>query len=121
MEYGCALRHRDYRSCLIGALAFYFFWYWHISEESFPCFRTSQDWYNIKVLKRNSSHITECLSGSVAAFWMSCAYEKSGIKNSKITHNRVSGCKRAEENGVQEAQIKFFFSFAFFTTLLTIF
>lgn len=26
LEYGAALRHRDYRSCLIGALATYFFW-----------------------------------------------------------------------------------------------
>ena len=121
MEYGCALRHRDYRSCLIGALALCFFWRRYISEESFPYFRTSQDWYDIKVLKKDSSHIKESLSGSTSASWMSRAYEKSGIKSSKITHNRVSGCKGAEENGVQEAQVIFFFSFAFFTTLLTIF
>ena len=121
MEYGCALRHRDYRSCLIGALAFYFFWRWHISGESFPCFRTSQDWYDIKVLKRDSSHITESFSGSTAASWISRVYKKSGIKSSEITHNRVSGCKEEEENEVQEAQVILFFSFAFFTTLLTIF
>ncbi len=44
---------------------------------------------------------------------MSRAYEKSGIKSSKITHNRVSGCKGAEENGVQEAQIILFFYLLF--------
>jgi hypothetical protein len=26
LEYRAALRHRDHRSCLIGALATYFFW-----------------------------------------------------------------------------------------------
>ncbi len=109
MEYGSALRHRDYRSCLIGALAVYFFWRWHLSGESFPCFRTSQDWYNIKVLKRDSAHLTESLSSSTAASWMARSYEKSRIKGSKITHYRVSRCKGAEENGIQEAQVRVFF------------
>lgn len=37
MEYGAALRHRDVRSCLIGALAFYFFWRWQVEKRSrFP-------------------------------------------------------------------------------------
>lgn len=40
---------------------------------------------------------------------MFCAYKKSGIKNFKITHNKVSGCKGADENGIQEAQILLFF------------
>lgn len=57
------------------------------------------------MIKRDSSYITESLSSSTIASWMSCAYEKSVIKSSKITHNRVSGCKGAEENGVQEAQV----------------
>ena len=48
LEYGSALRHRDYRACLVSALAIYFFWRWHRSGESFPCFRTSQDWYKIR-------------------------------------------------------------------------
>lgn len=105
MEYDSALRHRDYQSCLIGALAVYFFWRWHISGEPFPCFRTSQDWYDIKVLKRDNLHLKDSLSSSTATEWISRCYKKSGIKSSKITHNRVSGCKGAEENGVQEAQV----------------
>jgi hypothetical protein len=43
LEYGAALRHRDHRSCLVGALAAYFFWRWHCSGEAFPCFRQSED------------------------------------------------------------------------------
>jgi hypothetical protein len=41
LEYGAVLRHCDYRSCLIGTLAAYFFWRWHLSDEPFFCFRTS--------------------------------------------------------------------------------
>ncbi|KAM4061786.1 DDE superfamily endonuclease [Hirsutella rhossiliensis] len=37
MEYGSALRHRDPRSCLIGALAFWLFWRWQVEKaEKFP-------------------------------------------------------------------------------------
>ncbi|KJZ69953.1 hypothetical protein HIM_10661 [Hirsutella minnesotensis 3608] len=33
MEYGSALRHRDPRSCLVGALAFWFFWRWQVERD----------------------------------------------------------------------------------------
>lgn len=107
LEYGSALRHRDHRSCLIGTLAIYFFWRWHCSGEAFPCFRTSQDWYNIKVLKRDNLHLAECLSDSTAASWTRRLYSEAGIKSSKVTHaGRVSGTKLAEANGVSEDQIR---------------
>lgn len=55
MEYGAALRHRDPRSCLIGALAFFFFWRWQAEKaEKFPVFGKSEDWYGIKVLRRSA-------------------------------------------------------------------
>jgi hypothetical protein len=66
LEYGTVLRYRDYCSCLIGSLAIYFFWRWYCSGEAFPSFRYSQDWYNIKVLKRDNLHYTEALSNSTA-------------------------------------------------------
>ena len=107
LEYGAALRHRDYRSCLIGALATYFFWRWHCSGEPFPCLRTSQDWYNIKVLKRDSAHLAEPLSDSTASSWTRRLYGEAGIKTSKVTHaGRVSGARLAELNGVSEDQIR---------------
>ncbi|KAF7125749.1 hypothetical protein CNMCM5793_002042 [Aspergillus hiratsukae] len=107
LEYGAALRHRDYRSCLIGALATYFFWRWHCSGESFPCFQTSQDWYNIKVLKRDNNHLTESLSDSTAASWTRRLCSEAGIKSSKVTHaGQVSGARLAELNGVSEDQIR---------------
>jgi hypothetical protein len=105
LEYGAALRHRDYRSCLIGALATYFFWRWHCSGESFPCFRTSQDWHHIKVLKRDNGHLSEPLSDSTAASWTRRLYSEAGIKSSKVTHaGRVSGARLAELTGVSEDQ-----------------
>src|SRR5437764_12635787 len=52
LEYEAALYYRDHQSWLVDALAIYLFWWWHCSGEAFPCFHTSQDWYNIKLLKR---------------------------------------------------------------------
>jgi hypothetical protein len=106
LEYGAALRHRDYRSCLVGALATYFFWRWHCSGESFPCFRTSQDWYNIKVLKRDNAHLQELLSDSTASAWTRRLYDVSSIKCSKVSHApRISGTRLAELRGVSEDQV----------------
>jgi Centromere DNA-binding protein complex CBF3 subunit, domain 2 len=106
LEYGAALRHRDHRSCLIGALAAYFFWRWHLSGEPFPCFRTSQDWYDIKVLKRDNTHLDEKLSDSTATSWTRRLYALSGIQGSKVTHMpRSSGARIAEANNVSEAQV----------------
>lgn len=107
LEYGAALRHRDYRSCLIGALAAYFFWRWHLSGEPFPTFRRSQEWYNIKLLKRDNNHLEEKLSDSTAGSWTRRLYAISGIQGSKVTHMpRSSGARIAEANNVSEAQIR---------------
>ncbi|KJZ70438.1 hypothetical protein HIM_10176 [Hirsutella minnesotensis 3608] len=55
MEYGSALRHRDPRPCLVGALAFWFFWRWQVERtEKFPVFQRSEDWYDTKVLRRSA-------------------------------------------------------------------
>ena len=106
LEYGAALRHRDYRSCLVGALAVLFFWRWHCSGEPFPCFRTSQDWYNIKVLKRDDSHLEDKLSDSTASSWTHRLYKRSGIRSSKRSHcPRIFGAQGAEANGVSEDQV----------------
>ena len=40
MEYGAALRHRDPKACLVGALAFWLFWRWQVEGiEHFPSLR----------------------------------------------------------------------------------
>ena len=110
IEYGAVLRHRDYRSCAIGALATYLFWRWHLSGETFPCFRTSEDWYRIKLLKRDNAHLKESLSDSTASSWTRRFYALSGIRGSKVTHMpRSSGARIAETNNVPEAQVSCIF------------
>lgn len=107
LEYGAALRHRDYRSCLVGALAAYLFWRWHLSGEPFPSFQTSKDWYGIKLLKRDNAHLGLPLSDSTASSWTRRLYAVSGIQGSKVTHMpRSSGARIAEANNVPEAQVR---------------
>src|SRR5437667_6232488 len=119
LEYGAALHHRDHRACLIGALAAYLFWRWHLSGEPFPCFRTSQDWYEIKLLKCDNAHIKAKLSDSTASSWTRRLYATSGIKGSKVTHMpRSSGARIAEANNVSEAQVSSHF-YTFILHLLT--
>jgi hypothetical protein len=58
MEYGAALRHREPRSCLISALAFWFFWRWQVEKlEDFPTFQKSEDWYEVKVIRRSAREL----------------------------------------------------------------
>ena len=106
LEYGAALRHRDHQSCLIGTLAIYLFWRWHRSGEAFPCFRTSQDWYNIKLLKRDNLHLQELLNSHTASDWTKRLYSIAGLKMSRVSHApRQSGARLAELNGVTESQV----------------
>jgi hypothetical protein len=107
LEYGAALRHRDYRSCVVGALATYLFWRWHCSDEAFPCFRTSQDWYNIKLLKRDNSYLQEQLNSHTASDWTKRLYRVAGLKMLRVSHApREEGAKNAELNGVPESQVR---------------
>jgi hypothetical protein len=97
----------------------YFFWRWQRSGESFPCFRTSTDWYRIKVLKRDDKHLIEPLSVQTASDWTSRIFKDCGIQSSKIQHaGRVKGSQIAEDRGVTEEQVK---SFSPHLSLLTIF
>lgn len=86
LEYEAALRHRDYQSYLIDALATYFFRRWYYSGESFPYFWTSRHWYHIEILKRDNGHLSEPLSNSTAASWTRRLCSEVVIKSSKVTH-----------------------------------
>jgi hypothetical protein len=50
-EYGAAMRYRDPLCCLVGQLAMWLFYRWHIENEAFPTFIASENWYNIKMLR----------------------------------------------------------------------
>jgi hypothetical protein len=95
----------------------YFFWRWHLSGEPFPSFRTNQDWYERKVLKRDNSHITDELSDSTAAQWTKRLFALVGIKGSKVGHaGRVKGAQIAEARGVSESDVSILYSLLFYNT-----
>ncbi|XP_044714550.1 centromere DNA-binding protein complex CBF3 subunit [Hirsutella rhossiliensis] len=116
MEYGSALRHRDPRSCLIGALAFWLFWRWQVEKaERFPVFqaktgmkrRCSAD--RRRSLKGASTlsltEYTAPLSGQTAREWTSRFYKKAGIKVSKVSHApRVAATQNADMAGWMKAR-----------------
>jgi hypothetical protein len=107
MEYGAALRHRDVRCCLVSAMAFYFFWRWQVERaEPFPTFQRSEDWYDIKVLRRSAKEAAKELSAQTANSWTSRLYAASGIRTSKISHApRVAAAQNADMDGVSEGQV----------------
>ena len=78
-----------------------------MSGEPFPCFRTSRDWYNIKLLKHDNANLDQRLSDSTASAWTRRLYALSGIQGSKVTHiPRSSGARITEANNVSKAQIR---------------
>ncbi|KJZ70635.1 hypothetical protein HIM_09955 [Hirsutella minnesotensis 3608] len=107
MEYDSALRHRDPRSCLVGALAFWFFWRWQVERtERFPVFQRSEDWYDTKVLRRSAKEPQAQLSSQTAREWTFRFYQKAGIKVSKVSHApRVAATQNADIAGVDEGQL----------------
>ncbi|KAK4248923.1 hypothetical protein C7999DRAFT_39914 [Corynascus novoguineensis] len=107
MEYGAALRHCDVRCCLVSAMAFYFFWHWQLEgQEPFHNFQHSEDWYDIKVLRRSAKESTKELSAQTANAWISRLYAASGIRTSKVSHApRVATAQNADMDGVSEGQV----------------
>jgi len=107
MEYGAALRHRDPKACLIGALAFWFFWRWQCEGEPFPRFTRSEDWYDVKVLRQSKESTTTQLSSQTANSWTRRIYEKCGIITSKTSHAPcTASAQNADLAGVSEASIR---------------
>jgi hypothetical protein len=109
MEYGASLRHREPQSCLVSAIAFWFFFRWQVERhEPFPCFFSNRDWYDIKLLRRSVTELKASLSYQTANSWTKRFYAESGIKTSKTTHApRVAGSQNADAASVEEGQVCF--------------
>lgn len=109
VEYGAALRHKDPAACLIGQLAFLFFWRWQVDAEPFPRFQRSEEWYEIKVLHQSTANRLSKLSPQTAGQWTRRLYNACGIKTSKTTHApRSAGSQNADIAGVSEAQVSYY-------------
>ncbi|OBZ80450.1 hypothetical protein A0J61_11501, partial [Choanephora cucurbitarum] len=58
-EYAATIRHKDYKICAFGAIAFYFFYRWQIMNEEFPDLSKNELWFDIKILKGNKGITNE--------------------------------------------------------------
>jgi hypothetical protein len=109
MEYGATMRHRDPLCCLIGQLAFWLFYSWQIKDEAFPNFKSSDDWYNLKILRQSKDRPTALLSYTTANSWTTRLYMKAGITGSKKTHlPRVAAAINADMQGGPEGDVNAF-------------
>jgi hypothetical protein len=106
MEYGGALRHKNYLICPVSSCAFYFFWRFHVHDESFPNLEVSRDWFDIKMASNHRERKT-VLSFQTHYKSFKNAFSELKLNFAKKTHvNRGSGARMAELNGVSDASIR---------------
>lgn len=105
-EYAATIRHKDYKICAFGALAFYFFYRWQIMNEDFPDLSKNELWFDIKVLKGNKG-ITNEIDYSTQYKSVCKAFDACGINSQKKTHaGRGCGARHAEIAGASEDQLR---------------
>jgi hypothetical protein len=109
VEYGSCLRHRNPEACLVGQLAFWFFFRWQAethAAEPFPDFSRPGLWYRTKVVRRGKADYTGQLSYATAHKWALDFYGMCGIHTGKATHApRVAAAQNADMAGVSDAQV----------------
>jgi hypothetical protein len=99
-----AMRHKDPKLCVLGALAQYFFWRWHVSKEEPPSFRRRSDWYRTKLLVGRDKF--KELSYPTQLDEIFRAFCEAGIDSVDKTHAmRGCGAKWAELHGLSERQV----------------
>jgi hypothetical protein len=109
MEYGATMRHRDPLCYLISRLAFWLFYRRQIEDEPFPSFKSSDDWYDLKILRQSKDRPTALLSYTTANSWTTRLYNKAGTTGSKTTHlPRVAAAINADMQGVPEGDVSAF-------------
>jgi hypothetical protein len=107
-QYMGAMRHKNFLLCSTGALARYFFWRWHQTDEAFPDFRDPPSWYNIKVLVGKDKW--KPIAYQTQLDTTNGAFKDAGIVSVSKTHAmRGSGARAAELHGVSEGQVSSLF------------
>lgn len=103
---GC-IRSTRVEVCPIMALGLYLFWRFHVQNEPFPDFTTSQNWYKIKLFKSDNSDVTKPWSYSGHRDSVAKGLDGAQIFTKKKTHiNRGSAARMADLAGVNEDQIR---------------
>lgn len=106
-EYRGAMRHRDPLCCVIGQLACWLFYRWHIEHEAFPDFASNEDWYDVKVLPRSSTDVTMELTYQTFNQWTSKMFDTAGIKESQTAHlPRLATALAADAMVVNKADVR---------------
>ncbi|KAG2211522.1 hypothetical protein INT45_009793 [Circinella minor] len=100
-NYFTTIRHHNVRVCAFGALAFYFFYRFHVSGEPFPDFSTSENWFKIKMLKGCDRFQDMAYTTQNDA--IRCAFNACDIASLHTTHaGHGSGARDAELHGASE-------------------
>ena len=106
VEHCAVMRNKEPLFCAMSALAFYFFWRWHRTDEPFPTFRARKDWYRTRAIIGERKDVTKPLNYKTQMDWMKRAYGEAHVPNMKPTHgNRPSGARQAERAGVDDSQV----------------
>ncbi|KAG2219641.1 hypothetical protein INT45_012342 [Circinella minor] len=103
--YFVTIRHKDVRVCAFGAIAFYLFYRFHMSNEKFPKFTKNEDWYGLKLLKGKDAKKQMVYTTMNAP--IVCAFRQCNITSLHTTHaGRGSGARDAELRGATEDQLR---------------
>ncbi|KAG2212027.1 hypothetical protein INT45_010435, partial [Circinella minor] len=104
-NYFATIRHRDVCVCAFGALAFYFFYRFHVSGEPFPDFSTSENWFKIKMLKGCDRF--QDMAYTTQNDEIHRAFNACDITSLHTTHaGHGSGARDAELHGASEDSLR---------------
>ena len=107
VEYAAAMRNKDVYMCPLSGLAFYLFYRWHLTGESFPSFTTRSSWYDIKAFPGKQTEPTGEQSRTTQYNNIDRILNKLDINSTKKTHSgRISGARMAELAGVATDEIR---------------
>jgi len=96
-------RHVDVNLCAVSAAAFFLFHRYHIMDEPFPDFSSSQKWYDISMFCTDFRNNQKAMSYSGHARAISEAYSSLNICHPKVTHaGRQNGRQLLDKAGVEK-------------------
>jgi hypothetical protein len=95
--------HVDVKLCAMSAAAFFLFHRYHIMDEPFPDFSSSQKWHDISMFCTDFRNNLKAMSSSGHAHAIYKAYSALNISHTKITHaGRQNGRQLLDKAGVEK-------------------
>jgi hypothetical protein len=106
LNIGACLRTKNVRICPFGSLALYLFCRFHIDNEEFPDFSSSNSWYDTFLLRNDTNPNQELSYRAHNAFISECMRECNIATKSKTHATRGSGARLADLGGASDSQIR---------------